>query len=112
MLIKHFNFMATTKSTVTAGDVISATRKYSNKDNEDRKYNITADVSIANGKVNQFSNGTLASKDEPSNGSANFSKGEAWISFNANNLSDTEVKEAFESIMDFASAVEESVSSK
>lgn len=103
--------MSTPNTNVTAGDFVSATRKYSNKDNTQRKFNITADVNIANGKVTAFNNGSLTKVDEPTNGSGNFSKGENWMSFNSNNLSDNDSKEAFEALIDFVKDVNESVTS-
>lgn len=103
--------MATQKTNVTAGDYVSATRKYSNKDNSERKFNISADVNIADGKVTNVNNGSVTKIDEPTNGSANFSKGEGWVSFNANNLSEKDTREAFEAAMDFVKDVNESVTS-
>ena len=101
-----------TNTNVTAGDFVSATRKYSNKDNAERLFNISADVNIANGRVTNFNNGSLTKASEPTNGSANFSKGENWISYNANNLSDNDSKEAFEAVIDFVKDVNESVTSQ
>lgn len=103
--------MANQGNKVTAGDIVSATRRYSNKDNADRKFNISADVNIQNGKAVNFNNGSVTKKDEPVNGSANFSKGEGWLSFNSNNLSDAETKSAFSDVMDFMSDVESNVES-
>lgn len=101
-----------TNTNVTAGDFVSATRKYSNKDNAERLFNISADVNIANGKVTSINNGSLTKASEPTNGSANFSKGENWISYNANNLSDSDAKQAFDAILEFVKDVEESVTSQ
>lgn len=98
-------------SNVTAGEVVSATRKYSNKDNAGRKFNISADVNISNGKVTSINNGTFTKADEPTNGSGNFSKGENWMSVNFNNFSEYSIKEAFEAILDFEKDVNESVNS-
>lgn len=105
--------MATAKETtkVTAGEIVSATRQYSNKDDANRKFNITADVSIKNGKVINFNNGSLIVLDVPATGSANFSQGEGWLSFNTNNLTDEEVKEAFDATLVFMNDVRNNVDS-
>lgn len=103
--------MATKVNKVTAGEVVSATRKYSNKDDADRRFNISADVNIRNGNAVHFNNGSLTSVVEPASGSANFSKGEGWFSLNANNLTDNEAKEAFDAILDFIAYVNEDVES-
>lgn len=104
--------MSTSNTNVTAGDIVSATRKYSNKDNEGRLFNISADVNIKGNKASAFNNGQVVKKDEPTNGSANFSKGESWMSFNSNNLSDEETSQAFIASMDFMKDVEDSVTSQ
>lgn len=101
--------MPTANSNVTAGDFISATRKYSNKDNAERIFNINADVEIKNNQVITINKGSVTKATEATNGNATFSKGENWISFNANNLSSEEQKEAFEAILGFIADVEENV---
>ena len=107
--------MATTKATnVTAGDFVAATRKYSNKDEEGRKFDISADVNISNGKVTSFSNGMLVKREDPSYGTGNFSRGDGdtWMSFNLSNFNISESKEAFNAVLDFVEAVNEDVKSQ
>lgn len=103
--------MATPNTNVTAGDFLSITRKYSNKDKEGRIFDVSADVNIANGKVTAFQNGSFTKTDDPSKGSGNFTKSENWLSFNANNLADAEMSLAFNSVMEFTKDVAESVKS-
>lgn len=50
--------MATVQK-VTAGKILSAVIQYSNKDDESRAYDITADVKIQNKKVSAFDNGEV-----------------------------------------------------
>lgn len=106
--------MATQDKKVTAGDVVSATVKYTNKDNADRKFDISADVNISNGKVTNFNNGELRKKDssEFSNANFNSSGDNAYFNYNCNNLSEEESKEAFVAIYDFISDVNRSVTTK
>lgn len=47
---------------VTAGQTISATIRYSNKDASARVYDIEADVNISEDKVSNFNNGTVRDK--------------------------------------------------
>lgn len=94
---------------VTAGDYVSATRKYSNREDDSRKFDINANVNIAYGKVTNFTNGSLVKREDPTNGSATFSKGESWISFNVNNMTEEEAREAFNAVADFFEAVNSSV---
>ena len=103
--------MENRENKVTPGEVVSSTRKYSNKDNTTRKYIICADVDIRNGKAVNFSNGSLITKDVPTSGSANFSKGENWFNFNANNLSEEDTKGAFDAVMEFIEDVTKDIES-
>lgn len=51
--------MATTNQNVTADALISATVKYSNKDDSARLYDISSNVSIQNRQVNSFDGGEV-----------------------------------------------------
>lgn len=51
--------MATTDRKVSAGDIISATVKYTNKDDAARGFDISANVGIGNGTVNSFDSGEV-----------------------------------------------------
>ena len=104
--------MSTANANVTPGDFISSVRKYSNKDKEGRLFNISADVNVSKNEVTSFSNGLLSKANEPATGSANFNSGDSWMSFNANNLSDAELPQAFSEVLDFMKDVKKSVNSQ
>lgn len=102
--------MATNEIKVTAGEVVSSTRKYSNTEDGKRVFDIKADVNISNGKVTNFSNGSLVKRDKPDHeGNANFSSGidYNYFSFNSGNLSAEETKEAVLAVLQFMSDVEQ-----
>lgn len=102
-----------TNQKITAGEVVSSTRKYSNINDGTRLFNIEADVNIQNGKVTNFNSGTLTRKEANAYGNANFSAGNNldYFAFNSNGLNASEVKDALDAIMDFMSNVKENVES-
>lgn len=58
--------MATTEKKVSAGDIISATVKYTNKDDAGRSFDISANVGISKGTVNSFDSGEVCPVKNPS----------------------------------------------
>ena len=105
--------MATKETKVTAGAVVSSTRKYSNEDDATRVFNISADVNIRNGKVENINSGSLVTKESTNIGSANFSCGNDfnYFSFNSNNMPVENTKEAFNAVLQFVKDVESDVAS-
>ena len=97
-----------TDTKVTPGEIVSSTRKYSNKDDSSRRFDISADVNIQNGSVTNFNNGQLTADNSKS---ANFSKGEGWFAFNSSQLEGSDLKEAFEATLDFIQNVNDNVNS-
>lgn len=63
--------MATSSTNVTAENLLSATVRYSNKDDASRVYYVTANVNITGGKVSSFDSGEVrritSSPDSPEN---------------------------------------------
>ena len=55
----HFKSMATTNQHVTAEGTLSATVRYSNRDDASRKYDITANVNLQHNQVNPIENGEV-----------------------------------------------------
>lgn len=106
--------MATPTTKVTAGEVVSATVKYTNKDDEARKFDITADVNIADKKVTNFNNGELRKRDNVDFTNANFSSSGdyTYLNYNCNQLTAEESKEAFTAIYEFMEDVNKNVTSK
>lgn len=81
--------MATTDSKVTVGEIVSATVKYSNKDDASRVYDISADVRIENGTAQSFDNGMVQPLGQNSDGMGvsdatfnSWSENNASITFN------------------------------
>lgn len=98
---------------VTAGEVVSSTRKYSNVDDTTRVFNIKADVNIQNGKVANINEGSLNLKDSDAYKNANFSCGQnmSYFAFNSNGLTMTEIQEAVTAILTFITDVDKNVES-
>lgn len=96
---------------VTAGQVVSATVKYTNLDDESRKFNISADVNIQDKKVTNFNSGTVVKKDTTDYGNANFNAGQGltYFGFSSNNLNAEELKEAIGATLAFIADVEKNV---
>lgn len=105
--------MATKNTKVTAGEIVSSTRKYSNAEDENRKFNISVDVIIKDGKATNFNSGTFSRTDTDSYGNGNFNCGSnlSFFSFNTNGLSLEETKEAFNAVYSFIEGVNADVES-
>lgn len=105
--------MATANKTVTAGDVVAATVKYSNKDNASRQFDITADVDVRDKRVQNIQNGQVAAKGSDTmqgGASATFSTwSENAVNYNVNQA-DRETQAAmFAEVQDFIAGVRASV---
>lgn len=105
--------MATKDTKVTAGQVVSATVKYTNLDDETRKFDISADVNIQDKKVTNFNSGVVSKKESVDYGNANFGAAQdlSYFSFNSNGLNMEETKEAVSSVLAFIEDVKENVES-
>lgn len=105
--------MATTNQNVTADALISATVKYSNKDDAARAYDITANVSIRDKNVTSFDNGEVYKSSSSTEGgvyAANFSSySEKSLNLNVNSSDEEETKEIVSAIYAFMSDVRASV---
>lgn len=106
--------MATRETKVTAGEVVSETVRYTNKDDDSRIFDITADVYIQDKKVTNFNQGSLTKTDSQNYGSANFNAGSNlnYFNFNSNGFNEDEVKQAVNDVLVFISKVEENIESK
>lgn len=109
--------MATTNQPVTADQLISATVKYSNRDDANRVFDITANVRIENGIVNNFDSGEVKKHTEssdatdgmaPNVASFNF-YGEKNLNLYINNATVTEAKEILSAIYAFVADVKANV---
>lgn len=114
IFVKTKYFIMTTNSQtnkVTAGKVVSATREYSNVNDSDRKFNISVEANIQNGKATGFNSGNVTRKDSTAYGNANFNAGENlhYFSFNSNGLTGAEVNEAMEEVITFMENVKKLV---
>lgn len=104
--------MATrTENKVTAGEVVSATQKFTNYEDSSRRFNISVEAIIRDKKVSIFNSGALTSRDISSRGNANFSCGENlnFFAFNSNDLTAAEIKEAVDAVIAFIEDVKETV---
>lgn len=109
--------MATSSQNVTAENLLSATVKYSNKDDVNRVYDISANVRIENGLVNNFDGGEVrtlsASEDNVNlmgNNVATFnSYGEKSLNLYINNADATEASSILSSIYAFMADVKANV---
>ena len=106
--------MSTKNSNVTFGDFVSATRAVSNKDATDKKFNINANVKVANGQVTGFENGFLTNVENPTLGNGSFNSGENFshFGFNCNNFTPEQIKEAVTAIVDFCLEVIDSITNQ
>lgn len=106
--------MATSSQNVTADQLISATVKYSNKDDASRAYDIAANVNIQNGQVSSFDNGEIrqASSENPDGMTyiAGFSSySERTLNLNINNADKTEAQTIIEAVYAFMADVRKEV---
>lgn len=111
---KFYSIMTSTKSTsVTPGAVVSANVTYTNKDNADRKFDISAEISIQKKKVVSVNSGSIVKKDSVEGSNGNFNCGQNFnhFGFNSNGMNAEEIKEAIAAITAFVSDVEKNVES-
>lgn len=98
-----------TKNTVTAGQVLSATVRYSNMDDAARKYDISAEVSIHGGTVTSIDGGQ-AHLVEGGETAATFSSyGDNNLSLSLGSTGKATVIEVSEAVCDFMQAVKDSL---
>ena len=108
--------MATSNKSVTADELVSATVKYSNKDDSSRVYDITANVNIQNGQVSSFDNGEIRSVvGEVGEGLASIvgtfsSYSERNLNLNINDANDVQGKNILEAVYAFMADVRSAVS--
>lgn len=88
---------------ITAGDIVSAVRKFSNRDDETRKFDISLEANIYQGKVTNINNGIVKGTGEDSTGSATFNLGEgfSYFGFSSNNYDAETIQEAVLAVVDF-----------
>lgn len=105
--------MATKDNKVTQGEIVSATVRFTNFDDVERKFNISADVNIQDKKVASFQNGSIGRRDSSEYGSGNFSAGADfnYFSFNTNGFKAEEIKEVLAASLEFIGDVNTSVES-
>ena len=108
--------MATSSQNVTADQLISATVKYSNKDDANRVYDITANARIENGAVNNFDSGEVRKKSDSSENMDGMSViatfnayGERNLNLYIQNADETEAKAAMEAVYAFMADVKSTV---
>lgn len=103
--------MATSSQNVTADKLISATVKYSNKDDSARVFDITANVRIENGNVSNFENGEV--KNLVNDGMGNVATFNAYGEKNLNlyiqNADETEAQSILTAIYAFMADVKANV---
>lgn len=114
--------MATSNQSVTADHLISATVKYSNKDDASRVYDISANAHIENGRVGSFESGEVrmasAPSDEPDgmegmNTAATFNAyGEKNLNLYVSDADESEASAILAAIYAFMTDVRASVSDK
>ncbi len=109
--------MATTNQNVTADQLISATVKYSNKDDASRGYDISANVRIEYGNVVRFESGEVRkSSESPENmeggNIASFdSNGQKQLNLYIHNADETESQAILTAIHAFMTDVKANVNS-
>lgn len=108
--------MATSSQNVTAENLLSATVKYSNKDDANRVYDISSNARIENGIVSNFENGEvkkLSASSETADGMGNIASfnafGEKSLNLYVNNATETEAKSILNAVYAFMSDVRTNV---
>lgn len=106
--------MAQASQNVTADQLISATVKYSNKDDANRVYDISANARIENGNVNNFESGEVkklsASVMDGMENAATFNAyGEKNLNLYIQNANETEASAILSAIYAFMSDVKANV---
>lgn len=111
--------MATSNQSVTADQLISATVRYSNKDDANRVYDITANVRIENGTVQTFDGGEVkkrsASPESADNAevvSSFSSYGQKQLNIYFNSLKETVATDVLSAVYVFMEDVEANVNVK
>ena len=107
--------MATSSQNVTADQLISATVKYSNKDDASRAYDIAANVNIQNGQVSSFDNGEIRQANAENAGDMNSiagfnSYGDRTLNLNIYNADKAEAQVILDAVYAFMSDVRKEVS--
>lgn len=110
--------MTTENQQVTAESVLSATVRYSNRDDASRSYDITANVNIQNGTVSSFERGEVRKLPEAGapgpqvmNNVATFSSyNPKSLGLNANDAEPEEAMAVMTSVYAFMAAVRSTVS--
>lgn len=93
----------TTDSKVTPGEIIASTQRFSNQNDDTRKYDISVDVNISGGVVQNFNTGTIKQKDSEGYGNATFSSNAelSYFNFSSNSLSEAQIKESLNAALEF-----------
>lgn len=101
---------------VTAGEVVSATVRYTNEDDSTREFNIKADVNITNKEVSSFNSGEVRKLNEEMgmtlatfNASGNTA---SYFNISFNNATDEEMNKILSAVISFVKDVKENVDSK
>lgn len=106
--------MATSSQPVTADQLISATVKYSNKDDANRVYDISANARIENGNVNNFESGEVRKIPASTDGMGNIATFNAYgdknLNLYINNADETEASSILSAIYVFMADVKANVS--
>lgn len=109
--------MAVSNQNVTAENLISATVKYSNKDDANRVYDISANVRIDNGTVRSFESGDVRKMESDTDNAdgmpnmANFSSyGTKALSLNYENVDEEDAKAILSAVYAFMTDVKKNVS--
>lgn len=109
--------MAQASQNVTADHLISATVKYSNKDDDNRVYDISANARIENGQANNFDSGEVRKKSDSSENMDGMSviatfnaSGEKNLNLYIYNADATEAKVIMDAVYAFMADVKTNVS--
>lgn len=98
---------AKTNNKVTAGEIISATQRFSNIGDPDRKYDISADVNFDNGKVQNFNTGVVKPVGEEGMKQASFnaSASLSYFNFSTNSVEAADIKDYLDAALNFMAEV-------
>lgn len=89
---------------ITQGETISSTVIYSNRNDKSRIFDISANVRIQDGKVENIEGGSVSPKDsETGYGSAHFSCGRdlSYFHFNSTSMNEDSIKQAVSDVIAF-----------
>lgn len=106
--------MATANQKVSADELISATVKYTNRDDATRQYDLEAEVYIQSSNVQSFNGGSVRKYDNENDISAmnvaDFnSPSETELTVNFHGVDDTARKNILKAVLDFMADVKASV---